>query len=403
MLQAAFSAGAAAEGVDVIDLGVAPTPAVAAVAAARGIPAAVVSASHNPFQDNGIKLFAPGGRKLSDAEEATIEELLADRPAGDPDHLAAGVGVRLGRLVADPDALRWYCGRVVAALEGRTLGGMRVAVDCAHGAATTTAVAILEGAGAEVVEVMGASPDGTNINADGGSTEPERLAAAVGTRRADAGLAFDGDADRVIAVDGTGHVVDGDRLLALFATDLHRRSRLRGDTVVVTVMTNLGFHRAMAEAGIRVHQTPVGDRYVARAIDNHGWSLGGEQSGHIIFRDLARTGDGVLTGLLLLDLVARSGTPLSVLAGQAMVSFPQVLRNVRVRARTSEDGLAAAGEIWDEVRAVEAELGDGGRVLLRPSGTEPLVRVMVEAATEEQARSAAERLSVVVGAVLGSG
>jgi phosphoglucosamine mutase len=400
MLQAAFSAGAAAEGVDVVDLGVAPTPAVAAVAASRGLPAAVVSASHNPFEDNGIKLFAPGGRKLSDAEEERIERVLAERTAAA--HPTAGAGAGLGRLASDPEAVRWYCRTVVGALEGRSLRGMRVAVDCAHGAATATAVAILEGAGAEIVDVLGASPDGTNINAGCGSTTPEPLASAVVTRGADVGLAFDGDADRVIAVDSDGHVVDGDRLLALFATDMHRRGRLRRGTVVVTVMTNLGFHRAMAEAGIDVYQTPVGDRYVLQALDDNGWSLGGEQSGHIIFRDLAGTGDGVLSGLLLLDLIARSGSPLSALAGKAMVSFPQVLCNVRVGSRATREGLASARDVWAEVRAVEAELGEGGRVLLRPSGTEPLVRVMVEAPTEEQARTAAERLSAVVGTALGS-
>jgi phosphoglucosamine mutase len=400
MLQAAFSAGAAAEGVDVVDLGVAPTPAVARVAAARGLPAAVVSASHNPFADNGIKLFAPGGRKLSDDEEEHIEGLLAERSTAPGPTSGAGTG--LGRLTADPEALRWYCRTVVGALEGRSLRGMRVAVDCAHGAATATALAILEGAGAEIVEVLGAAPDGTNINAGCGSTIPEPLASAVVSRGADVGLAFDGDADRVIAVDSEGHVVDGDRLLALFATDLHRRGRLRGGTVVVTVMTNLGFHRAMADTGIHVYRTPVGDRYVLQALDDNDWSLGGEQSGHIIFRDLAGTGDGVLSGLLLLDLVARSGNQLSVLANQAMVSFPQVLSNVRVASRATREGLDHAADVWAEVRAVEAELGEGGRVLLRPSGTEPLVRVMVEAPTEEQARTAAARLSSAVRTALGS-
>jgi phosphoglucosamine mutase len=396
LLQAAFSAGVAAEGVSVVDLGVAPTPAVAAVAAERGAPAAVVSASHNPFQDNGIKLFGPGGRKLTDAQEATIEDLMAEAPA------TARGGVHLGRIVADSESLRWYCQKVIDAIEGRRLQGMRVAIDCANGAATATAVPILEGAGAEVLEVLGANPDGTNINAGCGSTNPDPLAAVVVARQAHVGLAFDGDADRVIAVDGDGQVVDGDRLLALFATDLHRRKRLRADTVVVTVMSNMGFRRAMTDAGIHVHQTQVGDRYVLQALEDHGWSLGGEQSGHIIFPEIATTGDGVLTGVLMLDLIARSGVPLAALARTAMVSFPQVLRNVGVRTRTTEEGLAEAKDIWDEVKAVQSELGDGGRILLRPSGTEPLVRVMVEAATEEQARAAAERLAGVVGAALGT-
>ena len=217
------------------------------------------------------------------------------------------------------------------------------------------------------------------------------------------GLAFDGDADRVIAVDETGDVVDGDRLLALFAADLAGRDCLAGPGVAVTVMTNVGFHRAMAAAGIEVESTAVGDRNILEALERRGWSLGGEQSGHLIFRglfpSLAPTGDGVLTGLLLVDLLSRRGVPLSVLAGQAMVRLPQVLRNVRVAAL---QGLSAADAVWDEVRAVESGLGGEGRVLLRPSGTEPLVRVMVEAPTEEAAREAAERLSSVVVEALGA-
>jgi phosphoglucosamine mutase len=393
LLQAALSAGLAAAGVDVVDLGVLPTPGVAAVAAQRGLPAAVISASHNPYPDNGIKLFAPGGRKLSQADERRIEAGLGG-PAG-PDQRT---GAALGRLQADPGARLWYCQQVVAALEGRRLDGIRVVVDCAHGAAVATATDILETAGADVVEVLAASPDGTNINARCGSTDPSALAQAVVRRRADAGLAFDGDADRVIAVDRTGEVVDGDSLLGLFATDLRRRGRLAADTVVVTVMTNLGFHVAMAEAGVNVFATPVGDRHVLEALDEHGWSLGGEQSGHLIFRDLATTGDGVLSGLLLLDLMVRAERPLAELAAAVMQRVPQVLRNVTV---TDRDGLARAEPVWAEVGAVEAELGGRGRVLLRPSGTEPLVRVMVEAPTEQEAADAADRLVAAVSAALG--
>jgi phosphoglucosamine mutase len=382
----------AAEGVDVVDLGVVPTPVVAAVAAERGQPAAVVSASHNPFFDNGIKLLSQGGRKLTDAEESEVE---AEWQRG-------GVGVaeggRLGTLRADPEAWRWYARRVVDALDGRDLHGIRVVIDCANGAATTTAADILQAAGADVVAVLSASPDGLNINDGCGSTDPSALAAAVVDHQADAGLAFDGDADRVIAVDDQGRVVDGDRLLALFAYDLSRRDLLAGDTVVVTVMTNLGFHQAMSAAGIHVHQTPVGDRYVLEALDAHAWSLGGEQSGHIIFRRLATTGDGVLSGLLLLDLLARSQGRLSELAGAAMVRLPQVLTNVRVRDHA---GLSDASVVWDTVRQVEAELGGAGRVLLRPSGTERLVRVMVEAPTESTARHAVDRLAAAVTAALG--
>jgi phosphoglucosamine mutase len=390
LLQSALSAGLASEGVDVIDLGVLPTPGVAAVAARRGLPAAVISASHNPYADNGIKLFAPGGRKLGAADEQRIEAGIA----GDGERRS---GAALGRLEADPDARSWYCAQVLAALEGRRLDGTRVVVDCANGAGVATAMDILTAAGAEVVEVLCASPDGTNINAGCGSTDPSGLAEAVVRWRADAGLALDGDADRVIAVDGTGAVVDGDRLLGLFAVDLRRRGRLAADTVVVTVMTNLGFHLAMTDAGVTVHQTPVGDRHVLEALDERGWSLGGEQSGHLIFRDLATTGDGVLSGLLLLDLMVRARQPLAELAAAVMERLPQVLRNVPVRDRGA---LAGAEPVWAEVRAVEAELAGRGRVLLRQSGTEPVVRVMVEAPTDQAAAAAAERLVTVVTATL---
>jgi len=400
LLQAALSAGLAAEGVDVVDLGVLPTPGVAAVAADRNLPAAVISASHNPYGDNGVKLFAAGGRKLGAADEQRIEAGLAalvGPRAAAPAWAVAGDG--LGRLDADQEARAWYCNRVVGALEGRRLEGMRVVIDCANGASSGTAVGILTAAGADLVEVLAASPNGININAGCGSTDPSILARAVLAHGADAGLAFDGDADRVIAVDGAGSVVDGDRLLGLFATDLRQRGRLSGDTVVVTVMTNLGLHLAMAEAGVTVYRTPVGDRHVLEALDEHGWSLGGEQSGHLIFRDLATTGDGVLSGLLLLDLVVRAGRPLDRLAAEVMEQLPQVLRNVAV---VDLDALAGAEPVWAEVRAIEAELGDHGRVLLRHSGTEPLVRVMVEAPTERAAAAAADRLVAIVIATLGA-
>ncbi len=393
MLQAALAAGLAAEGVNVVDLGVIPTPGVAALAAAYGAPGAMVSASHNPFADNGIKLFATGGRKLTDAVEAELEADLLRGPTRGPSGLA------VGEISTDPDGLGWYQRQVTAGIEGRSLHGIRVVVDCGHGAAAVTAGPVLEAAGADVVDRIGVTPDGTNINAGCGSTDPSALAASVVAHQAAAGLAFDGDADRVIAVDGDGQVVDGDRLLAIFATDLQRRGRLAGDTVAVTVMTNLGFHQAMAASGILVHQTDVGDRYVLEALDAHGWSLGGEQSGHLVFRDLATTGDGVLSGLMLLDVLARSGRPLADLAGAVMQRLPQVLRNVQVADR---DGIGQSRDVWTAVRAAEAALGDGGRVLLRPSGTERLVRVMVEAATEDEAAGHADRLAAVVRASLGT-
>ncbi|HET6964659.1 MAG TPA: phosphoglucosamine mutase [Acidimicrobiales bacterium] len=404
LLQAAFSAGVAAEGFDVVDLGVIPTPAVADAALEMSAPAAVVSASHNPFPDNGIKLLSAGGRKLTDQQEERVEAVLASIVQSREDGSGPGAqGTGLGRLRSDPSSVERYLAKVAAALEGRTLAGLRVAVDCANGAASVTAASILERAGAEVVQVLSDQPDGTNINAGCGSTDPGALAGAVRQHHADAGLAFDGDADRVIAVDERGEVVDGDRLLALFAADLHERGRLHGQAVAVTVMTNLGFHQAMAAAGVKVASTPVGDRHILEALEANGWSLGGEQSGHIIFRgvfpSLAPTGDGVLTGLVLLDLLKRRGAPLSTLAAAAMVRMPQVLRNVRV---SDHHRLASAAAVWEEVRAVESALGADGRVLLRPSGTEPLVRVMVEAPTEEQAVDAAERLSTVVVEALGA-
>jgi phosphoglucosamine mutase len=396
LLAAALSAGLAAEGVDVIDLGVIPTPGVAALGAAYGVPGAVVSASHNPFADNGIKLFAAGGIKLTAQVEARVERDLHDPTGAPPAPLS---GRALGTVGGDPEALGWYRRQVVASLEGRRLDGLRVVVDCGHGASVVTAVEVLQAAGAGVVEVIGDAPDGTNINAGCGSTDPSRLGAAVVRQGADAGLALDGDADRVIAVDAGGRVIDGDRLIALCALDLRRRGRLAADTVVVTVMTNLGFHLAMAREGIAVVQTAVGDRQVLEALDRGGWSLGGEQSGHLIFRQLATTGDGVLSGLQVLDVMARTGRSLADLAASAMDRLPQVLHNVTV---VDLDGLAGATSVWAAVREVEAELHGEGRVLLRPSGTERLVRVMVEAPTEELAGRAASRLAAVVTDALGA-
>ncbi|MGH9121708.1 MAG: phosphoglucosamine mutase [Acidimicrobiales bacterium] len=397
MLQAAFSAGVASEGVDVINLGVAPTPAAAALSAARQIPAAVISASHNAFADNGIKLFAAGGRKLAPEQEGEVARLAAERAqtAGGPVTQAG-----IGRLMADPEGLSTYAEAVLASLGGRTLGGIRVVLDCADGAAYGIGPALVQAAGARLVGSLGVEPDGININAEGGATDPSRLAEAVKATGAALGLALDGDADRVIAVDETGEVVDGDRMIALFALDLHGAGRLRGDTVVATVMANLGFHKAMARGGIAVHTTPVGDRRILDALASGGWSLGGEQSGHVIFPDLATTGDGMLTGLLLADLMVRSGSPLSELAGGVMQRFPQVLRNVAVQAgRPLDDATleVLVGATLDEVRG---ELGDGGRVLLRPSGTEPVVRVMVEAPTEDEAAAAAERLAGALDSAL---
>lgn len=398
LLQAALSAGMAAEGFDVVDVGVLPTPAVAYLSAERGVPAAVISASHNPFWDNGIKFFGPGGGKLDDDTERALETTLVGIAGGTEGDAKRLTGAELGTTLSDHGAGGRYEQYLLNCLHGRRLGGLRVALDCAHGAAFASAPRVFRAAGAELVAILGDRPDGTNINQGYGSTDPQRLAEAVLATRADIGLAFDGDADRVIAVDGDGNVVDGDRIIALFAGDLAARGLLDGGTVVVTVMTNLGFHQAMAAAGVKVHTVNVGDRYVLEALDGNGWALGGEQSGHIIFRSLATTGDGVLSGLLLADLLVRTGSPLASMAAEALQRSPQVLVNVRVAQR---EGLKEATAVWAEVDRAQAELGDSGRVLLRPSGTEPVVRVMVEAPSEEQAREVADRLAAVLSSCLG--
>jgi phosphoglucosamine mutase len=379
MLQAAVTAGLASRGVDVVDVGVLPTPAVAWAAARRGVPAVMVSASHNPFADNGLKVFGHGGRKLCDADERALEAALAGWGDGRLGALPAGTGAiptnLVGTVSSDPSVADGYLSSLVDALEGRDLAGLRVVVDCAHGAASVVAPAALRRLGADVT-VLGAEPDGTNINEGCGSTHPEALAEAVVAAGAALGLALDGDADRLVAVDHRGRVVTGDHLLVLFATDLHRRGALGGGGVVVTVMSNLGLRLALAELGIGVHETPVGDRYVLEALDAQDLVLGGEQSGHIVFRSLATTGDGVLTGVLLADLVRRAGDSLADLADRAMTPIPQHLVNVR---STDPAGVAASPTVRAALEQVGAVLGDQGRVLVRPSGTEPLVRVMVEA------------------------
>jgi len=395
LLQAALSAGMASEGADVVDLGVLPTPGVAWIAAQRGLPGAVVSASHNLFADNGIKLFAAGGLKLPDAAEEDIEAELDRVLAGAAGAPRPPVGHGVGRLLAEPDAPTGYVDHLVEALEGRDLAGVRVVVDCAHGAASGVAPEVFARLGADV-RAIACDPDGININDGCGSTNPELLAAEVLSSGAELGLALDGDADRLIAVDHTGHAATGDELLSLFATDMAARGKLAGNTVVVTVMTNLGFRLAMAERGIAVRETAVGDRYVLEALDADGLALGGEQSGHIVFRRLATTGDGVLTGVLLVDLVRRLGAPLADLTRASMTRLPQVLENVAV-ARPAE-AVATPG-VQAELAAVEAELGARGRVVLRASGTEPLVRVMVEAEDESVARAATARLRAAVETV----
>lgn len=395
LLQAALASGLAAEGMEVSDVGVVPTPGLAHLSALGRHPAAMISASHNPFQDNGIKLFSAQGSKLSEAVEAAIEAEWGAVLSG-PRVPPAGAtrAAPVGPITVDSQALDRYADHLVASLEGRRLDGMSVVVDCAHGAASAIAPRVLSSLGARVT-VLAAEPDGVNINDRCGSTHPEGLQAAVRESDADLGLAYDGDADRCLAVDGTGRLVDGDHLLALFALDLAERGRLPGRGVVVTVMTNLGFRLAMQAAGIDVVVTAVGDRHVLEAIEQRGLALGGEQSGHIIFRRLATTGDGILTGLQLADLLLRRGQSLAEAAPSAMTGLPQHLGNVAVPSR----GLALlpdATAVWREVQAVEAELGATGRVLVRPSGTEPLVRVMAEAPSHDVAMAAVDRLCEVV-------
>jgi phosphoglucosamine mutase len=394
VLQAALSAGLSASGRDVLDVGVIPTPGLAFLAASRRLPAAMISASHNPFEDNGIKLLGLGGTKLDLGTERAIE-LDLHAPGPDPATAGSDLGsppAALGRLDAEPGAITGYVDHLVDRMQGATMPDGLVVVDCANGAASAVAPVVLDRLGVRN-EVLFASPDGTNINAGCGSTHLGALAHEVVKAGAALGIAFDGDADRMLAVDHRGEPVDGDQLIAMFARDLHGRGLLTGGTVVVTVLSNLGLRHGLAAAGIGVIETPVGDRHVSDALEAGGLALGGEQSGHLIFRHHAPTGDGLLTALLLLELLGRTGATLADSADIAMHRLPQLLHNVPV---ADPSRLVLADAVWDEVAAVEAELGETGRVLLRPSGTESCVRVMVEAATHEEAEQLAARLSAAV-------
>ncbi|WP_420437917.1 phosphoglucosamine mutase [Candidatus Poriferisodalis sp.] len=407
-LARALAAGLRAAGAEVIDLGVVPTPVVAFAAGHLGTAGAMVSASHNPWHDNGVKLFATGGIKLSDAAQAAVSQCLADVGLTHGDRPSAADVLRRGEAdstaeraaPADESArvLDAYEASLADAIDQRTLDGLHLVVDGANGASASLAPEVLRRLGAQVT-ALSCDPDGRNINDGCGSVSPGSLQAAVVEVGADVGLAFDGDGDRLIAVDSGGQVIDGDRQMALFAVDLHERGLLADNTLVVTVMSNLGLHRAMAEAGIAVVQTAVGDRAVLEALDAGGHSLGGEQSGHVVFGREATTGDGLRSAVHLADLVARraagsGGSALSsaALAAQAMQAAPQVLRNVP----------AGSGLLTDEIqRAIDeiaAEAGTDVRVLVRASGTEPVIRVMVEASTERDAAILADRLIEVVSA-----
>jgi phosphoglucosamine mutase len=399
-LEAAVVAGLAASGVDTIRLGVLPTPAVAYLTAALGADLGVMlSASHNPAPDNGIKFFARGGVKLPDAVEDAIEARLA----GDGDVAARGsrqagisapVGVPdagFGRVTEAPEHGDRYLDHLLTTLAadgGTPLAGLRVVVDCAHGAASEYAPVLLSRAGADVITV-GAEPDGLNINAGCGSTSLGTLSAAVVEHSAHAGIAHDGDADRCLAVDATGQVIDGDQILAVLALALKDAGRLAANTVVATVMSNLGFRHAMRSAGIDVVETPVGDRYLIAAMLDGKYVLGGEQSGHIIMLDHATTGDGLLTGLQFLAEAVRQDRSVADLAS-VMTRYPQVLISV---PGVDKAQVSASAVLADAVAAAEAELGDAGRVLVRPSGTEPAVRVMVEAEYSDQAERLAGQLA----------
>jgi phosphoglucosamine mutase len=383
-LEAAVVAGLASAGVDVLLLGVLPTPGVAHLTDALGADLGVMlSASHNPMPDNGIKFLARGGHKLDDAIEVAIERRMGEewtRPVG------AGVG----RVRVHETAVEEYAAHLVGTL-GTSLEGLTVVLDCAEGAAYAAGPRALEAAGAKVIAIH-ADPDGTNINDQCGSTHLGSLQAAVLEHGADAGFGLDGDSDRCLAVDHEGDVVDGDQLLAILALSMKESGRLARDTVVATVMSNLGFVQAMREHGVGVRQTKVGDRYVLEAMKVSGYTLGGEQSGHVILSEHATTGDGILTALHVMERMAGTGRPLAELAA-VMTRLPQVLVNVPDvdKSRADDDAVLAAA-----VAEEEALLGDRGRILLRPSGTEPLVRVMVEAPTAEEADEVAHRLADVV-------
>ena len=383
-LAAAISAGLASSGVDVFDAGVIPTPATSFLTADLDADFGVmISASHNPAPDNGIKFFSRGGHKLDDAVEDAIEAALSTKPL-------TPIGAEIGHVKEFADAKQRYLVHLQGTLPN-SLKGIKVVVDCAHGAASDLAPKAFQDAGAEVV-VIGNAPDGYNINLGCGSTHLSALQAAVVEHRADVGIAHDGDADRTLAVDATGAIVDGDQIMAILAVAAKARGDLSRNTLVATVMSNLGLKIAMKQAGIEMIETKVGDRYALEVIREGGYTLGGEQSGHLIFARHATTGDGILTGLQLLAQMSSTGKSLQELAS-AMTVYPQVLINVPEVDKTKVD---SDSELQKVVQEAKTELGETGRVLLRASGTEPLVRVMVEAQDVGTAQSWAERIARVV-------
>ncbi|WP_333716723.1 phosphoglucosamine mutase [Gordonia sp. (in: high G+C Gram-positive bacteria)] len=386
MLEAAVCAGLAATGVDAVRVGVLPTPAVAFLTADYGADFGVmISASHNPMPDNGIKFFAAGGHKLADDVEDRIEAAMDAE-------FVRPIGAAVGRVHDAPDAADRYR-KHLASIIGHSLHGVTVVVDCANGAASTLGPQVYADAGAKVIAIH-SDPDGVNINDGCGSTHLDKLQAAVLEYGADLGLAHDGDADRCLAVDSTGAVVDGDMIMAILANAMNTAGRLKDGVLVTTVMSNLGLHIAMKDAGVEVRTVGVGDRYVLEELRRGGYSLGGEQSGHIVIPQVCTTGDGIATGLLMMEQLAVTRRRLADLAA-IMKVLPQELINVRV---ADKHAVACAPEVQAAVDAAEAELAGNGRVLLRPSGTEQLVRVMVEAGTADAALDTAQRIADVVAA-----
>lgn len=389
MLEAAVIAGLTSQGVDALRVGVLPTPAVAYLTGAYDADFGVmISASHNPMPDNGIKIFGPGGHKLDDGTEDQIEALLDVDPGLRP------VGAGIGRVIDAEDAADRYLRHLSKASTLR-LDGLTVVVDCAHGAASAVAPRAYRAAGARVIAIN-ADPNGLNINDNCGSTHLDSLRAAVVAHRADLGLAHDGDADRCLAIDAGGNLVDGDHIMVVLATAMHEAGELASKTLVTTVMSNLGLHLAMRSAGITVRTTGVGDRYVVEELRAGDYSLGGEQSGHIVMPALGSTGDGIVTGLRLMNRMVQTGSSLAELAS-AMQTLPQVLINVTV---ADKDTAASAPAVQTALGQAEAELGDTGRILLRPSGTEPMIRVMVEAPEKDTAARIATRVAEAVSDAL---
>jgi phosphoglucosamine mutase len=385
MLEAALIAGITSAGGDAVSIGVLPTPAVAHLTAHSSATAgAMISASHNPVGDNGIKFFGPNGHKLTDDEEGRLEAIVTEQGGARPQ------GTDIGRRLRDPAAVARYIEHLVS-IADVDLTGLRVVVDGANGAAASVAPQVYRQLGAEVIPIH-CSPDGSNINEQAGSTYPEVICAAVDSYGADAGISHDGDADRLIAATHEGVEVDGDVILAILARHRHHHGTLNSDAVATTVMTNLGFKRAMQAMGVEVVETKVGDRYVLEAMLDRGLNLGGEQSGHLIDLDHGTTGDGILSAVQLLSIVRSTGATLKELA-TVMTRLPQVLENVKGVAK---ERLADTEAIWEVVHDEERRLGDAGRVLLRPSGTEPVVRVMAEAETHDDAQLAVDRIADAV-------